>query len=129
MQAADFSLNYDSKKLQYIKSDIDDVFVNNDENKGILNTSWVSLDDTDKNEIEYTFKVKKEGKTKFSTTVNGGFSTGQLEIPNNYNEGGLTVKIVGYHNTVLCVMVAGVLIIAIILLFSSKGRRKNKTKK
>ena len=74
MQAADFELNYDTKKVEYIKSDIDDVYVNNDEKQGIIKTSWVSFDNTDKTEIEYTFKVKKGGQVKFTTATDGGFA-------------------------------------------------------
>lgn len=117
MQAADFELNYDTKKVEYIKSDIDDVYVTNNEEQGIIKTSWVSLDNTDKTEIEYTFKVKKGGKAKFTTTIDGGFATGELEIPTKYNDGELTLKISGDY---IIIYVLFIIIITIIIIFIKK---------
>ena len=117
MQAADFELNYDTKKVEYIKSDIDDVYVANNEEAGIIKTSWVSLDNTDKTEIEYTFKVKKSGKAKFTTTTDGGFATGELEIPTKYNDGELILKISGNYTIIY---VLAIIIITIIIIFIKK---------
>lgn len=114
MQAADFELNYDTKKVEYIKSDIDDVYVTNNE-EGIIKTSWASLDNTDKTEIEYTFKVKKSGKAKFTTTIDGGFATGELKIPTKYNDGELILKISGNYtiNYLLAIIILTIIIIFI----------------
>ena len=124
MQAADFKLNYDTKKVKYIKSDIDDVYVTNNEEQGIIKTSWVSLDNTDKTEIEYTFKVKKGGKAKFTTTIDGGFATGELDIPNKYNDGVLILKI---SDNCVITYILFIIIITIIIIFIKKfigGKKK-----
>lgn len=122
MQAADFELNYDTKKVEYIESDIGDVYVTNNEEQGIIKTSWVSLDNTDRTEIEYTFKVKKSGKAKFTTTTDGGFATGELEIPTKYNEGELIIKISSAYTIIY---VLSIIIITIIIIFIKKfiGRK------
>lgn len=117
MQAADFELNYDAKKVEYIKCDIDEVYVTNDEKQGIVKTSWVSLDNTDKTEIEYTFKVKKSGKAKFTTTIDGGFATGGLEIPTKYNGGELIIKTSGNY---IVIYILSIIIITIIIIFIKK---------
>ena len=126
MQAEDFSLNYDSKKLEYIKSDIDDVFINNATEEGVLKTAWVSMDNTDKTEIEYTFKIKSVGQIKFTTTINGGFSTGELEVPNEYKEGELIIKIPENHTFFIIIFIS---IIAIVLILIIKEGRKFKESK
>lgn len=120
MQAADFSLNYNSKKVQYISSDLDDVFVNNQLEKGKVKTAWFSMDDTNKTEVEYTFKVIKGGKIKFSTSTEGGFATGNLETPKEYNEGKLTIKVPGNYTMIY---VLSIIIIVIIIIFIKKWIR------
>lgn len=93
MQAADFYLIYDSDKLEFIEADISDDFINN-KNKGQLRTAWFSMDDTDKTQIEYTFKAKKSGTVNLKTsTESGGFATGELRSPRNYKEANLTIEI------------------------------------
>lgn len=121
MQAADFELNYDTKKVEYIKSDIDDVYVNNDEKQGIIKTSWVSFDNTDKTEIEYTFKVKKGGQVKFTTATDGGFATGKLETPTKYNNGELILKIPGNYRIIYVLLI---IIIFITIIFIKKFIRR-----
>jgi len=122
MQAADFELNYDTKKVEYVESDIGDVYVTNNEEQGIIKTSWVSLDNTDRTEIEYTFKVKKSGNAKFTTTTDGGFATGELEIPTKYNDGELIIKI---SSAYMIIYVLSIIIIVIIVIFIKKfiGRK------
>lgn len=115
MQAADFELNYDTKKVEYLNSNIDDIYVNNNEEKGIVKTSWISLDNTDKTEIEYTFKIKKCGKAKFTTTVNGGFATATLETPTQYNNGELMLK-VSCNHIFICIAVVIAMIVIVIFL-------------
>ncbi len=122
MQAADFSLNYDSKKVQYISSDLDDIFVNNQPEKGKIKTAWFSMDDTNRTEVEYTFKVIKGGKIKFSTTTEGGFATGNLETPEEYNEGKLTIKAPGNY-TIIYVLTIMIIIIIIIVIKKLIGRK------
>lgn len=123
MQAADFYLNYDSNKLEYIKSDIDDVFISNNPNEGKIKTAWVSMDDSGKTSIEYFFKVKNDGQLKFSTSVNGGFATENIETPEQYNEGELIIGTKDNNSIIYIIM--GIIIICIILLiYISKKKKK-----
>ena len=89
MQAADFTLNFDNNKLEYVNANIDEVFINTKDNK--IKTSWASMDDTDKTEFEYKFKVKKVGNFKFTTTIDGGFADGNLVKPTDYKNGELII--------------------------------------
>ena len=111
MQAADFSLLYDSKKLEYVGSNLEDYFINSTE--GELKTAWISLDNTDKTEVEYTFKAKKSGKVDIATKVNGGFATGNLQIPEAYEEGNLEIKVLGGNLVIPIVIIAVILVILI----------------
>ena len=125
MQAADFSLNYDSKKLEYIKSDIDDIYIDSTEN-GVIKTAWISIDNTNKTNIKYIFKVLKTGKLKFNINVDGGFATGELEIPSDYNVNELKIE---SSNTLLIVII--ILIVLIIVFIVTKiilKKRKNNKK-
>lgn len=93
MQAADFYLIYDSKRLEFIEADISNDYINN-KNAGQLRTAWFSMDDTDKTQIEYTFKAKKSGTVNLETnSESGGFATGELRTPRNYKEANLTIEI------------------------------------
>lgn len=123
MQAADFYLNYDSEKLEYLKSNIDDMFINNEKDKGVLKTAWVSMDDTNKTEIQYTFKVKKSGIANFTTKVYGGFATEELKIPDNYTEGELAIKI--SRTPVIIYIMIGVIIVFIAIILTIIRKNKN----
>ena len=122
MQAADFYLNYNSKKLEFVTCNVDELFVNNNAEEGKIKTSWVSLDDSNKTEIEYTFKVKKGGKAKFTTTIDGGFATGELEVPTQYNNGELLLKITGDYTIIY---VLSIIIITITIIFIKKFIGRN----
>lgn len=123
MQAADFYLNYDSEKLEYLKSNIDDVFINNEKDNGVLKTAWFSIDDTTKTEIQYTFKIKKSGTANFTTKVYGGFATEKLGMPDNYEEGELAIKI--SKNPIMIYTIIGVSIIFITIILTIIRRNKN----
>ena len=122
VQAADFSLNYNSKRLEYLKSDIDDIYINNKQENGELKTAWVSIDETDRNSIEYTFKVKKGGELKFSTKINGGFAKGNLEVFDDYNNNELTIKVPRNNLIIIALSVSIIFIILVIIL--KKGEKK-----
>lgn len=124
MQAADFYLNYDSEKLEYVKCDVDDMFVNNEVDKGVLKTAWVSIDDTSRTDIQYTFKVKKSGTANFTTKINGGFATGELELPDNYEEGELSVKISGNDMIIYMAICIFVVLIIVFIIIEKNRRRK-----
>lgn len=125
MQAADFYLKYDSEKLKFIKADISEDYMNS-EDKGTIKTAWVSLDDTNKTKISYTFKAKASGITEFKTEINGGFATGELKIPDKYKEGYLSIEIgqqsfgVKALKIVLIVVIAFVVIRILIKIIKGK---------
>ena len=110
MQAADFSLLYDAKKLEFLGSDLEDYFINSQE--GEVKTAWFSIDNQDKTQIEYTFKAIKAGMAKLETKINGGFSTGELQIPDKYEEGSLKIKVIG-NPIITTISVIGILLIFI----------------
>jgi len=125
MQAADFSLKYNSEKMEFVKSDLEDIYIN-DEN-GEVKTSWFSLDDTNKTEIEYIFKAKKGGKAEFSTIINGGFATGELEIPEQYIQDNLIVDVQG-SNVIIIILSIIVILLLIILILKNRGKKKRAKK-
>ena len=122
MQAADFSLVYDSKKLEYIGSDLEEYFFNNV--NGEVKTAWFSLDNTDKTQIEYTFKTKKAGTVEITTKINGGFATGELQIPEIYENGELKLKIAGGINLVTILIITAVVVLMIFVIFKKKSIKK-----
>ena len=123
MQAADFSLYYDAQKLEFVKSDIEDMFINKEE-AGKIKTVWVSMDDTNRTNIKYTFKVIKEGKMEFSTKVEGGFANGQLEMPTDYEDGKLTIG--GANLLVIIIIIVAVLVLICLALAVVKNKKKTK---
>lgn len=129
MQAVDFYLKYNSKKLEFVEADIEDDYINSEDGK--VKTAWFSMDDTDKTQIEYTFKAKKAGTVDISTKVNGGFATGNLQIPNKYEEGNVTIEIAN-TSIMNIVKVIGIIIgvgIAFILIRIILNIRIKKSKK
>ena len=130
MQAADFYLKYDSEKLKFIEADIEKDFINS-ETEGQVKTAWFSADNTDKTQIEYTFKVKKSGTAEFETKINGGFATGELEIPNKYNEGKLSLEIAKQSLVIriLKVLIVVVIIVVILLIIKKNINKKTGGKK
>lgn len=126
MQAADFVLKYDADKLEFIKSDLKDDYINN--SNGNVKTAWFSMDDTDKTKIEYTFKTTKTGTAELETNVNGGFATGTLSMPTGYKEGKLQLEI-KETNPVLSVLKIVVFIIIILLMAFFIIKKLNNNKK
>ena len=121
MQAADFSIKYDQEKLEFVRSELADDFINSEE--GDLKTAWFSMDDVDKTKIEYTFKAKKAGKVELSTQINGGFATGELEMPTNYENATLTLKIAQNPIINILKIIGTLAVILIIIILIIKKRR------
>ena len=126
MQAADFILNYDDKKFEFVSINLEDIFYKVEKSK--VKIAWVSLDDTDKTSIDVTLKALKPGKADFSTEISGGFATGELVSPDNYNTGSTTVKINGfiieYITPIVIAVVVIIIIIALITTKKAKSRKK-----
>ena len=125
MQAADFSLKYDGEKIEFINSNLEEFYINNEE--GEVKTSWFSMDDTNKTEIEYIFKAKKSGKVEFSTKINGGFATGELEIPEQYIQNNLIVQVQG-NNVIIIVLTIIIALLIILLILKNRRKRKHAKK-
>jgi len=123
MQAADFSLMYDSKKLEYVECDLEEDFINNEE--GEVKTAWFSVDNTDKKQIEYIFKAKKSGRVEISTKINGGFATGNLEIPEEYENAKLKIEILGGVNLITIIIVS-ISVLFILFVIKKKSRIMSK---
>lgn len=125
MQAADFSLKYDSEKIEFIKSNLEEIYINNE--NGEVKTSWFSMDDIDKTEIEYIFRAKKGGKAEFFTKINGGFATGELEIPEQYIQNNLIVQVQG-NNVIFIVLSIIIVLLMILLILKNRGKKKHAKK-
>ena len=129
MQAADFALLYDNEKLEYIGSDLEDVFVSNNNNKLVV--AWFSDNDTDKTKIEFKFKAIEEGKVALRTKVDGGFATGNLEQPDEYEEANKTIEILkGSRVSISTFAIIILFIIFLIFIINKKikgGKRKWET--
>ena len=124
MQAADFILKYDENKLEFVKSDLQDEYINN--TNGKVKTAWFSMDDTDKTKIEYTFEAKEKGTTELETKVNGGFATGNLSMPTGYKEGKLQLEIKESNPLLSVLKIVVFIIILIIVVFIIKKLNNNK---
>jgi len=126
MQAADYSLLYDSEKLEYIGSDLEGLFVNDDGNK--IMVSWFSDNNTDKNKMEFKFKAIKEGKVTLKTKIEGGFATGELVQPDEYNEGNKTIEILEGKVATIPIVIGIILFIIFLIFIKNKkikgGKRK-----
>lgn len=119
MQAADFSLLYDAKKLEYVGSELEDYFINSTD--GEVKTAWFSVDNIDKAQIEYTFKAKKSGTVKIATKINGGFATGELQVPEKYEDAKLKIRI-GNEINLIIILIAFVFVVvfALLIIFRKK---------
>ena len=85
MQAADFILNYDKEKVEYVSSSIGNDYLTNDVTNGKVKVVWISLNDKDMTKVSFTFKAKAEGEAKFSTEIDGGFANGEMVSPDSYD--------------------------------------------
>ncbi|MBR6504491.1 MAG: hypothetical protein IKT41_02040, partial [Clostridia bacterium] len=85
MQAADFILNYDKEKVEYVSSSIKGTYCVNDADNGKVKVVWFSDDDTDMTKITFTFKAKAEGEVKFSVEIDGGFADKNVVSPDSYD--------------------------------------------
>ena len=89
----------------------------NSEKEGQIKTAWFSMDNTDKTEIKYTFKVNRSGTAEFKTKINGGFATGKLKVPDKYNEGKLTLEV---EKQPLIIRILKIIFISIVVLIVIK---------
>ena len=122
MQAADFSLVYDDNKLEYVECELEDYFINNE--NGEVKTAWFSDNGTDITKIEYTFKAKKGGTVNLSTKINGGFATGNLEIPQEYENSEIKLKI--KTNINITIISSIIVVIMVVIIFGCLKIRKKK---
>ena len=124
MQAADFILKYDDSKFEFKSIDIENDFYKVKDSQ--IEVVWISLDDVDKTSMNVIFKALNPGKSSFSAEVAGGFATGELVMPTDYNDGKTTVKVNGFSSETLLYIGIPVIIIIIAIFVIRKIKTKNK---
>lgn len=94
MQAADFSVNYDSNLLKFESASIGKNFYSTKE-PGKIMCSWFDTNDTSK--FTFTFVAIASGIAKFTTTTEN-FYNGNLQAASSYNEGDLNITLLSSVN-------------------------------
>ena len=123
MQAADFILNYDNTRFEFVDIDIDNAFYKVENSK--IEVAWFSIDDIDKTNITIHFKALKSGKADFNVAINGGFATGDLLMPDDYNINNTSVKVKGISfGEILPMIIILVLIILTTIIINIKKSKK-----
>lgn len=89
MQAADFTINYDSNLLQFETASLGKNFYSTKE-PGKIICSWFDTKDT--TEFTFTFSAISSGTAKFTTTTEN-FYDGSLQAASSYSEGNLNVTL------------------------------------
>ena len=84
MQAADYILKYNSSKLEYVSSSVEDTYINKTQ-EGQIGISWFSSNNQDLTQMTFVFKAIEKGDAELSVQIDGGFSDGQLNVPGNYD--------------------------------------------
>lgn len=105
MQAAGFTLEYNSTKLEFLETSIEDSFysisqpvLNNEtgDYTTSITVSWASFEEVDLTNITFTFKTLQIGEAKIEITNADGFANGNLESPESIDyttNGTKTIKI------------------------------------
>lgn len=94
MQAADFTINYDSNLLQFETASLGKNFYSTKE-PGKIICSWFDAKDT--TEFTFTFSAISSGTAKFTTTTEN-FYDGNLQSASSYSEGNLNVTLLSSSN-------------------------------
>lgn len=89
MQAADFTINYDSNLLKFETASLGKNFYSTKE-PGKIICSWFDAKDT--TEFTFTFSAISSGTAKFTTTTEN-FYDGSLQAASSYSEGNLNVTL------------------------------------
>ena len=126
MQAADFILEYDTEKMKFIETDIGENYTNEKDNQ--LLVSWFSNNNEDRNSIKFQFEATDVGDIEIKSKVLGGFATGSLEIPDNYEEGNLQIKIKKSNLFIKILLLIFIFILFIKLSKKQKGKLRRKKK-
>lgn len=99
MQSVDFTLKYDSNKLEFVSASFPETFYNAD-TKGVIYVTWLSFDEKDITSLSFIFKAKSIGNCVLSIS-NPTFSNGNLEMPDEYDiqeNGTKTINITNSEN-------------------------------
>ena len=84
MEAADYVLNYDSSKMQFVSASIESSYYS--VGSGKVKVAWASLDGNSLSSMSFTFKALVDsGSASFNVSIDGGFSDGNLVRPDSYN--------------------------------------------
>lgn len=94
MQAADFTINYDSNLLKFKSGSLGSNFYNAN-TPGKVVFSW--FDTNDKNTFTFTFIAISSGVAEFSTTTEN-FYDGNLKSASSYNEGSLNITLLSSNS-------------------------------
>lgn len=84
MQAASFTMKYDSDKLEFQTANIANTFYNTEKN-GEISINWASMEEIDFNKMTFEFKTIKTGKADISIKEVEAFANGNLVSPTNYD--------------------------------------------
>lgn len=122
MQAADFSLYYDNDKVEYLGTDIEEGFLQ--ENEEFIKIAWFSTNNKDKYNITFKFKAIDEGEVEFKTKISGGFATGTLKKPDRYKNEPLKIQIETSFSLLKIIIIFVIILVLIYLVILKKQRRK-----
>ena len=115
---------YDIGKVSVVYEKLSDEVIIFGENHMVSEDGTV-VKNTDKTSINFTFKALKPGKAEFSAEIDGGFATGELVMPDDYNTGSITVKINGFTlETLIYISIPVVLIIVVLLIIKKMKFKK-----
>lgn len=98
MQAASFTLKYDSTKLKFESANISDTYYNT-ETEGLVKVNWASMEEVDYTQMIFTFKAIGGGETQISVENPHSFANKDLVSPESIDcvtSGTKTITITAY---------------------------------
>ncbi len=98
MQAAGFTIKYDSTKLELKSASISDTYYNT-ETVGLVKVNWASMEEIDYTQMTFTFKAIGGGKTQISVESPNSFADKDLVSPESIDcttSGTRTITITRY---------------------------------
>lgn len=131
MQAADYILEYDETKLEYVSASIEDIYINKTQ-EGQIGISWFSTDNKDLTKMTFTFKAKEAGETQIVAQIDCGFADGQLKQPDSYDtkeKGQVTLKITKQINSTVMYALIICVVLSIFVIIIEVVHKKNKNKR
>ena len=84
MQAASFTIQYDTDRLQFESANIEETYYNTTA-AGEISVNWVSLEEKDLTKINFVFKCIKSGEANIGIKEVSAFANENLVSPTSYN--------------------------------------------